>query len=105
MGKDFQIDLVRRWVESRYVQAQVKRSQDRILGAPVCFVLCLDPGLGDHYPDQKRNLAEYQMGVQSVAMAGQNLMLAASMLGLGSVWMCAPLFAPATVRGTLGLPV
>ncbi len=104
MGQDFQTDLANDGLDPEDIQAQVKRSQDRILTAPVCFVLCFDPSLGDRYPDQKRNQAEYLMGVQSVAMAGQNLMLAASSLGLGSVWMCAPLFAPATVSAALSLP-
>ena len=32
------------------------------------------------------------MAVQSTAMAGQNLLLAAHALGLGACWMCAPCF-------------
>ena len=44
------------------------------------------------------------MGVQSVAMAGENLLLAAHALGLGGVWVCAPLFTPGTVGEVLGLP-
>jgi coenzyme F420-0:L-glutamate ligase/coenzyme F420-1:gamma-L-glutamate ligase len=104
MSKDFQTDLARDGLDQDEIQAQVKRSRDRISQAPVCLVLCLDPTLGDHYPDPERNQAEHLMGVQSVAMAGQNLMLAASRLGLGSVWMCAPLFTSDTVQKTLGLP-
>jgi nitroreductase len=44
------------------------------------------------------------MAVQSVAMAGQNLLLMAHALGLGAVWLCAPLFCPETVRAALDLP-
>jgi coenzyme F420-0:L-glutamate ligase / coenzyme F420-1:gamma-L-glutamate ligase len=104
MGKDFQRDLTGDGLTPDVIQVQVRRSHDRITEAPACIVLCLDPTVGDSYPDQKRNQAEYLMGVQSVAMAGQNLMLAASTFGLGSVWMCAPLFAPNTVREALNLP-
>jgi coenzyme F420-0:L-glutamate ligase / coenzyme F420-1:gamma-L-glutamate ligase len=104
MGQDFQRDLTRDGLEPDEIQVQVQRSHDRITEAPACLVLCLDPTVGDSYPDEKRNQAEYLMGVQSVAMAGQNLMLAASTLGLGSVWMCAPLFTPQTVREALNLP-
>jgi len=37
-------------------------------------------------------------------MAGQNLLLAAHVLGLGACWLCAPLFCPDVVRDTLALP-
>ena len=40
------------------------------------------------------------MGVQSVALACQNLLLAAHAQGLGACWMC----APAVVRGTRLIP-
>lgn len=104
MGEDLRADLARDGLGPDEILAQVTRSHDRILQAPVCLVLCLDPTLGDRYPDPKRDQAEQVMGIQSVAMAGQNLMLAASSLGLGSVWMCAPLFAPEAVRNALDLP-
>jgi coenzyme F420-0:L-glutamate ligase/coenzyme F420-1:gamma-L-glutamate ligase len=104
MGEDFQADLTRDGLMPDEIWAQVKRSNDRITQAPVCLVLCLDPTHGDRYPDSKRIQAEQVMGIQSVAMAGQNLMLAADRLGLGSVWMCAPLFAPDAVQKALDLP-
>jgi nitroreductase len=44
------------------------------------------------------------MAVQRVALACQNLLLAAHAHGLGACWMCAPLFAPALVQTTLDLP-
>jgi len=44
------------------------------------------------------------MAVQSAAMAGQNLMLAAHAAGLAACWMCAPLFCPEVAREALGLP-
>jgi len=44
------------------------------------------------------------MGVQSVAMAGSTMLLAAHASGLGGVWMCAPLFAPGSVKSVLDLP-
>jgi F420 biosynthesis protein FbiB-like protein len=58
----------------------------------------------DRYPDARRQAAERTMAVQSVAMAGQNLLLMAHAMGLGACWICAPLFCPDTVRETLGLP-
>ncbi len=44
------------------------------------------------------------MAVQSVALACQNLLLAAHAYGLGACWMCAPLFVPHVVRQVLELP-
>ena len=58
----------------------------------------------DPYADAARAHAEFLMAVQSTAMAAQNLMLAAHSEGLGSCWMCAPLFCPEVVRTTLDLP-
>jgi coenzyme F420-0:L-glutamate ligase/coenzyme F420-1:gamma-L-glutamate ligase len=58
----------------------------------------------DRYPDERRNQAEWTMAVQSVALACQNLLLAAHYDGLGACWMCAPLFVPDLVREVLRLP-
>jgi coenzyme F420-0:L-glutamate ligase / coenzyme F420-1:gamma-L-glutamate ligase len=58
----------------------------------------------DIYADEVRQRREYLMAVQSVAMAGQNLLLAAHDVGLGACWVCAPLFVPDVVRDVLELP-
>ena len=58
----------------------------------------------DVYSDEKRSYNERVMAVQSTAMAGQNLLLAAHEVGLGACWMCAPLFCPDVVQQTLDLP-
>jgi coenzyme F420-0:L-glutamate ligase / coenzyme F420-1:gamma-L-glutamate ligase len=86
------------------VDADVKRSYDRITEAPVVLVVCADIVDMDVYPDQRRENAEYLMAVQSVATAAQNLMLAAHAEGLGACWMCAPLFCQDTVSAALRLP-
>jgi nitroreductase len=44
------------------------------------------------------------MLVQDTALGGMQFILAAHAEGLATCWMCAPLFAPATVRSTLALP-
>ena len=58
----------------------------------------------DVYPDAKRSHNEHIMAIQSVAMAGQNILLAAHDAGLGACWMCAPLFCPNVVKTSLNLP-
>lgn len=104
MSIDFRRDLQSDGLSFEKVEAQVERSRLRITEAPVAILLCLDSSLGDVYPDARRLQAETLMGVQSVAMAGENLLLAAHSLGLGGVWICAPLFAQETVRRVLNLP-
>ncbi len=104
MGEDFSSDLLVDGLPAEQVEAQVERSRQRIIDAPAAILVCLDSTEMDTYPDERRQVAEYQMAVQSVAMAGQNLLLAAHAEGLGAVWMCAPLFAQDAARRTLALP-
>ena len=103
MAQDFERDLTHDNLPPEKIQAQLKRSRDRITSAPVAILLCLDMSEMDSYPDEKRNKAEYMMAVQSVAAAGMQLLLAAHAEGLGGVWACWPLFAQETIRDTLNL--
>jgi coenzyme F420-0:L-glutamate ligase/coenzyme F420-1:gamma-L-glutamate ligase len=86
------------------IEADVIRSEARIVGAPIAILVALTIDDMDSYPDSRRAAAEYQMAVQSTAMAMQNLTLAAHALGLGASIMCAPLFCPDEVRDALTLP-
>jgi len=103
MAQDFERDLRRDNLPPEKIQAQLKRSRDRISSAPAAILLCLDMNEMDSYPDEKRNKAEYMMAVQSTAAAGMQLLLAAHAEGLGGVWACWPLFAQDTIRTTLKL--
>jgi F420 biosynthesis protein FbiB-like protein len=104
MGAQLRHDLEADGVPEAVIAADTGRSYARITSAPVVIVLCLSMVDMDGYPDSKRSRNEYLMAVQSVAMAGQNLLLAAHEAGLGACWMCAPLFCPEMVRETLALP-
>lgn len=86
------------------VESDVARSFARITGAAIIIVVCLTMEAMDLYPDKRRSRAEFRMAIQGVAMAGQNLLLAAYAEGLGACWMCAPLFAQEVVQQTLDLP-
>ena len=86
------------------LRCRVAISHARLTGAPVIVVPCLTMEDMDAYPDLRRNHAEWQMAVQSVALATQNLLLAAHAAGLGACWMCAALFVPDLVRQVLDLP-
>ena len=86
------------------IEADAARSRHRLTQAPCAILACLTLQPMDHYLDTRRAAAEERMAVQSVAMAGENLLLAAAAEGLAACWMCAPLFAPQEARRALGLP-
>lgn len=104
MGRDFRRDLLSDGIPEEEVQVYVERSWKRITEAPLGIVLCMDRNAVDFYPDPERQQAGYLMAVQGVALAGGQMLIAVHSLGLGGVWMCAPLFAQNTVRIALDLP-
>ena len=103
MAIDFERDLTRDGISPEKIQAQIKRSRDRITSAPVAILLCLYMSEMDSYSDDKRQHTERMMAIQSVAAAGLQLLLAAHAEGLGGVWVCSPLFAQETMQKTLNL--
>ena len=105
MAQDFERDLSRDGVAPEKIEAQIKRSKNRISSAPVVILLCLDMSEMDSYPDEKRQNAERTMAMQSIAAAGLQLLLATHAEGLGGVWVCSPLFAQETIQISLKLPV
>jgi coenzyme F420-0:L-glutamate ligase/coenzyme F420-1:gamma-L-glutamate ligase len=104
MGEEFRHDLLADGRTSDEAEAQVRKSRRRIETAPVVVALCADFTCADNYLDRKRQAADSLMLVQDTALGGMQFMLAAHAEGLASCWMCAPLFAPDTVRVTLALP-
>jgi coenzyme F420-0:L-glutamate ligase/coenzyme F420-1:gamma-L-glutamate ligase len=104
MGVEFARDLKRDGVNDDTINSMVARSRRRIGEAPMLVVPCLTMADMDVYPDPMRQQAEWTMAMQSVALACQNLMLAAQAVGLGSCWICAPLFCAPTVQQALDLP-
>jgi F420 biosynthesis protein FbiB-like protein len=104
MGARLRSDLQADGAPEQVIEADAGRSYARITSAPVLIILCLSMVDMDVYTDAKRSQNEYLMAVQSVAMAGQNILLEAHYLGLGACWMCAPLFCPDVVRDALVLP-
>jgi F420 biosynthesis protein FbiB-like protein len=104
MGDRLRRDLEADGVPADVIEADVARSYRRITSAPVVIGLCLTMADMDRYPDARRAEKETVMAVQSAALAGGNLLLAAHSLGLGACWLCAPLFCPDVVRAALDLP-
>lgn len=103
MGKQLRADLERDGAAQDVIEQDIARSYQRITSAPIVIVVCVSMRDMDVYADTRRKKAEYLMATQSVAMATQNLLLAAHASGLGACWMCAPLFVPDTVREVLKL--
>jgi F420 biosynthesis protein FbiB-like protein len=104
MGAKLRADLSADGLPLALIEKDAGRSYQRITGAPLLILLCLSMIDMDSYPDERRQQSEWLMAVQSTALAGQNLLLAAHALGLGACWMCAPLFSPDVVCQTLDLP-
>lgn len=103
MSADFERVLRDEGKSEADIAAQLQRSRDRVLEAPEAILLCLDTDALDKYEDATRTHGEYLMGVQSVALAGGQLLLAAHAEGLAGVWICAPLFTPIEVAKALEL--
>lgn len=104
MGVRLKNDRTRDGDDAAVIERDVARSRLRVSEAPIILAICLTMEEMDRYPDERRNRAEFLMAVQSTAMAVENLMVAASGEGLGTCWMCAPLFCPNVVRAVLELP-
>lgn len=104
MGSQLRADLTADGLPPEAIEKDASRSYQRLTQAPLLILLCLTMADMDRYPDGRRQDNEWLMAVQSVAMAGQNLLLAAHALGLGACWLCAPLFCPDVVRNSLDLP-
>lgn len=104
MGVDYRAALLADGMPEEEVEARAERRKERICGAPVVVLLCMDSDDLSKHDDANRDDGEYIMGIQSVALAGGHMLLAAHAEGLGGVWMCAPLFAPQRVREACDLP-
>ena len=97
-------DMLRDGLPPEEIEARVQRSHARLTQAPVLILGCITMTDMDVYPDPHRQNLERLMATQSLALALGNLMLAVHHEGLGSCWVCAPLFAPDAVRRALDLP-
>ncbi len=86
------------------VSAMAEKRKSRLTGAPVAVIVSFARNDLTVYEDEDRNRGEELMAVQSAALAGGHILMAAHALGLGGVWMCAPMFVPEIVRDALDLP-
>jgi len=104
MASEWDKDLRKNGFSAGERERLIKASLETFTNSPSLIVACLTMEDMDKYPDRRRQSAEYLMGVQSVAAAIQNLLLAAHAEGLGTCWFCAPLFCQKTVKEALKMP-
>ena len=103
MGAHWREDLRNDGVGPDRIDKLVRASFDRLVAAPALVVGCLTNDGLDHYPDARRQRAEYGMALLSLGAAVENLMLCAADLGLASCWVAAPIFCPEAARDALAL--
>lgn len=104
MGDRWRSDLAADGQDPALIARRIAVNHARLTGAPALIVPAVSMEDMDVYPDVQRNQAEWTMAVQSVALACQNLLLAAHDAGLSACWLCAPLFVADLVRLVLELP-
>jgi len=100
----FRADMTADGAPEAEIQARVERTIRRTNEAPVVIVLCREITSVKPQTDAPRQQAEEMMAVQSTALAGLQLLLAAHAEGLGGTWIGWPLFAQEESRAALDLP-
>jgi coenzyme F420-0:L-glutamate ligase/coenzyme F420-1:gamma-L-glutamate ligase len=103
MAERYDRDMVRQGTPEAVRARRLRRSMELMGAAPVMIVAFLSgsPGPGVD-PARSTEDQERLLGIQSVAVAVENLLLAACASGLGACWYSAPLFCPDVVNGVLG---
>jgi len=93
------VDMTAEGAPQADIEKRVTTSLRRIDEAPVIILFCRDVTA-----IRKDEPEEHMMAIQSVALAGLQLLLSAHAEGLGGNWICWPLYAQETVRNVLNLP-
>ncbi len=92
-------DMQAEGADSSDIEKRAALSLRRMDEAPLVIVLCRDK------TDVRAVTPEETiMGIQSTALAGLQLLLAAHAEGLGGNWICWPLYAQKATRSALELP-
>ena len=99
LTKKMQADMSMEGAPKAEIDKRVKISLRRIEEAPFIIMLCRDIAA-----IRKNEPEEVSMGIQSVAIAGLQILLAAHAEGLGGNWICWPLYAQDEARLSLKLP-
>jgi coenzyme F420-0:L-glutamate ligase/coenzyme F420-1:gamma-L-glutamate ligase len=104
MAEQWLEDLIGDGIPRENAVKVVEAGKERSMRASALIVACLSMREMETYWDSGRSRLEYIMGVQSLAAALQNILLALHSMGYGACWRCSPLFAPEAVRKVLEIP-
>ena len=98
MNVDYKKALENAGMTKEQVDERLEKRGNRIINAGAAVILCFDSEDMNKFPeDEDRQEGELIMGIQSTALAGGNLLLAAHAEDLGGVWTCAPLFTQQSI--------
>jgi coenzyme F420-0:L-glutamate ligase/coenzyme F420-1:gamma-L-glutamate ligase len=103
MGEAWHEDLASDGMAPEKIAAILERSHRLLTNTPLLVVCCADMQRSHHYPDRRRQRAEWSLFAHSIGAALQTFMLALAESGIGSCWISAPVFCGGTVQATLGL--
>jgi len=103
MAEKWENDLKSDRIDEKTRKVLISQSIRKFTEPTVLILACLTMKDMHDYGD-RRNEAEYTMAIQSVAVAIENILLAAKIEGLGSCWYCAPLFCQDLTREILKIP-
>ncbi len=103
MGRRWRHDLASDGHDPAEIDRLVAASAAKLAAAPALVLGCLTWEGLDRYPDEPRRRAEWGMALLSLGAAVENLMLAATAVGLASCWVAAPIFCPDEARAALEL--
>jgi coenzyme F420-0:L-glutamate ligase/coenzyme F420-1:gamma-L-glutamate ligase len=104
LNENFIKDMLAAGKPAEEVDQKAAERKARICGAPVVVVMFVDVSDLSGFDSSEPNNKEYLMAVQSVALAGGQMLLAAQALGLGGLWMGGPLHAQQKLISSLNLP-
>lgn len=99
-----QTDLAEAQQPLETIAARAARTRRRIADAPLILLLCMDETALPPQPTAHLTALEQHMGIQSTALAGLQLLLAAHAENLAAVWICWALYAPRALQTALNLP-
>jgi coenzyme F420-0:L-glutamate ligase/coenzyme F420-1:gamma-L-glutamate ligase len=96
-------DLASDGMAPEKIETILNRSHSLLTATPLLVVCCADMGRSHHYPDRRRQRAEWSLFAHTVGAALQTFMLALTESGIASCWISAPVFCGGTVQATLEL--
>lgn len=100
----FKKDMIQDGVAETEINERMEKSIRRLNEAPAVIILCRDASGNSENLEKINSQKETILDIQSIAMAGLQLLLAAHAEGLGGTWICWPLFAQDETRHALDLP-